>query len=72
MVDQGVGIKEAEQAKLFKPFSKTSNKATSGEKSTGLGLYLTKRIIEEHGGTIAVKSSVLGGSDFYFKIPIDN
>ncbi len=70
VIDQGIVIKESEQDKLFKPFSKTSNKATSGEKSTGLGLYLTKRIIEEHGGTIGVKSLRLQGSDFYFQIPI--
>ncbi|MCK5848654.1 MAG: PAS domain-containing sensor histidine kinase [Caldisericia bacterium] len=70
VIDQGVGVKESEQKKLFKPFSKTSNKATSGEKSTGLGLYLAKRIIEEHGGIIDVKSSYLHGSDFYFQIPL--
>jgi two-component system, OmpR family, sensor kinase len=67
--DQGQGIPEAELAKLFQPFSKTTVKSTAGEKSTGLGLAITRRIVEGHGGRIAVESRVGAGSTFSFSLP---
>lgn len=67
--DEGQGIPEKEQDNLFKPFSKTSVKATDGEMSTGLGLAITRRIVEAHGGEIWVESEVGKGSTFYFKLP---
>jgi signal transduction histidine kinase len=67
--DQGQGIPEAELAKLFQPFSKTSVKSTGGEKSTGLGLAITRRIVEGHGGRIDVESRVGEGSSFRFTLP---
>jgi signal transduction histidine kinase len=67
--DQGQGIPAAELAKLFQPFSKTSVKSTGGEKSTGLGLAITRRIVEGHGGRIGVESCVGEGSSFSFSLP---
>lgn len=67
--DEGQGIPEKEQDNLFKPFSKTSVKATDGEMSTGLGLAITRRIVEAHGGEIWVESEVGKGSTFYVKLP---
>ncbi len=69
--DQGQGIPEAEILKLFKPFQTAKSvRTTGGERSTGLGLVIVKRIVEAHQGEIHV-SSVLGkGSDFYFSLPI--
>lgn len=67
--DQGQGIPAAELSRLFQPFSKTSVKSTGGEKSTGLGLAITRRIVEGHGGRIGVESRVGEGSRFSFSLP---
>lgn len=67
--DQGQGIPAAELSRLFQPFSKTSVKSTGGEKSTGLGLAITRRIVEGHGGHIGVESRVGEGSRFSFSLP---
>ncbi|PLX02161.1 MAG: hypothetical protein C0595_12025 [Marinilabiliales bacterium] len=69
--DQGVGIPKEEQDKLFKPFSKTSARATGGETSTGLGLFTCKKIIDAHGGKIWVDSIKNEGSTFCFSLPAD-
>lgn len=67
--DQGPGIPEDEQDKLFRPFSKISVKSTDGEKSTGLGLSIVRNIIQGHGGKVWVESKVGEGSTFCFSIP---
>ena len=67
--DHGQGIPSAEIDKLFKPFQKTSVTATAGEKSTGLGLTITKKVIEAHKGSIWVTSEVGKGSIFSFSLP---
>ena len=69
--DQGQGIPLNEQDKLFNPFQQTSVKSTAGEKSTGLGLTIAKKIILEHKGNIWVKSEVGKGSIFYIQLPHD-
>jgi signal transduction histidine kinase len=69
VVDQGQGIPENEMNHLFKPFQKTSVKATAGEMSTGLGLAIVKKIVEVHNGRVGVESKVGKGSNFYFVIP---
>jgi signal transduction histidine kinase len=69
--DQGQGIPEDELDALFRPFETTSVRGTAGEKSTGLGLVITKRIIEGHGGEIEVESEVGKGSTFTVKLPLD-
>jgi signal transduction histidine kinase len=68
--DQGPGIAAAELDALFKPFSRTSVVATGGEPSTGLGLSIVKKIIEEHHGTIWVQSEVGTGTAFSFTLPL--
>lgn len=67
--DQGQGIPANEIDKLFKPFSKLSVRPTAGERSTGLGLSITKKIIEAHGGRIWVTSEPQAGSTFTFNLP---
>lgn len=69
VIDQGIGIAPDEAEKLFNPFQTTSNKSTGGEKSTGLGLAITKKVIELHNGEINVESKKGKGSNFYFIIP---
>jgi len=70
VIDQGIGIKEDEQQSLFNYFQTTSTKPTAGEKSTGLGLAIAKKIIQLHNGKIGLKSSFGKGSTFYFTLPL--
>ncbi|MBF0380737.1 MAG: hybrid sensor histidine kinase/response regulator [Magnetococcales bacterium] len=68
VTDQGQGIPADEIDSLFGAFKKTSVKPTAGEKSTGLGLSIVKKIIEAHKGTIEVISEVGKGSTFLVKL----
>jgi signal transduction histidine kinase/CheY-like chemotaxis protein len=68
--DQGQGIPADELAGLFQPFATTSVKATGGEQSTGLGLLIVKKVVEEHRGRIWVESRAGEGSTFTFALPI--
>lgn len=69
VIDQGVGIKESELSQIFHAFHKSSSVPTAGESSTGLGLVIAKKIVEEHGGVIGVESEENKGSSFYFTLP---
>lgn len=69
--DQGQGIEKNELDLLFKPFQKVSSKSTAGEKSTGLGLFIVKRIVEAHRGKIWVESEFGKGSKFSVSLPIE-
>ena len=68
--DQGVGISAEDMSKLFRPFSKTSKPALTGERNTGLGLVICKSIVEAHGGTIQLESEVGKGSVFSVRLPL--
>ena len=70
--DQGPGIPPEEHDRLFKDFSRLSNKPTGGEQSTGLGLSITRRVVEAHHGSIGVVPNPVQGSTFWFEIPIDS
>ncbi|NLT51560.1 MAG: response regulator [Ignavibacteria bacterium] len=67
--DEGTGISEENQAKLFKIDEKVSLTGTDGEKGTGLGLMLVKEIISKHGGEIWFYSETDKGSEFHFTVP---
>ena len=64
--DDGIGIASDDIGKMFKRFSQGTKNRRSA--STGLGLYLSKQIIEAHGGEIGVNSKIGEGSEFYFKL----
>lgn len=66
--DEGPGISEEDQKKLFKEFEKLSAKPTANELSTGLGLAITKKLIDAHNGLIEVESVVGVGSTFRVKL----
>lgn len=70
--DQGPGIKSDELQHLFKSFghSKISSRPTAGEKSSGLGLAISKNIVEAHHGEIGVSSQPGQGSTFWFTLPV--
>lgn len=67
--DEGQGIPGEDRDKLFRPFAKIGVEATGGERSIGLGLAISKRIVEAHGGTIDVKTEVGKGSTFSVNLP---
>jgi signal transduction histidine kinase len=68
--DTGVGIAREDVDRLFDKYEQTRNRATRGEKGTGLGLYITKQLVELHGGEIKVESEPGKGSTFSFTIAI--
>lgn len=70
VVDQGMGISEADQTRLFTKFFRVDNEATRSVSGTGLGLSITKGIIEAHGGNIGVQSKLGQGSRFSLTIPL--
>lgn len=64
VADAGSGIEKTERTKVFQKFYRLGNEATKRAKGTGLGLYLTKRIITSNGGTISIQDNPTGGSIF--------
>ncbi len=70
VTDQGQGIAPEEMSLLFRDFSRTSTQATAGERSTGLGLAICKRIVQAHGGQIWCESEPGKGSRFYLQLPV--
>ncbi|MQC27404.1 MAG: response regulator [Chloroflexi bacterium] len=69
--DTGIGISEADQARLFSQFFQAETKLTREESGTGLGLFITKYLVEAHGGNIWVDSQEGVGTTFSFTIPSD-
>ncbi|MDQ7015182.1 MAG: hybrid sensor histidine kinase/response regulator [Gammaproteobacteria bacterium] len=73
VTDQGPGIPKAELDHIFATFHTLGSiMPTGGETSSGLGLAIAKKIIDAHQGEIGVRNSAQGGSQFYFKIPINS
>jgi PAS domain S-box-containing protein len=68
--DQGIGIPQAEQAQLFGRFSRASNGESLGINGTGLGLYLCRELVEQHGGRIWFESTEEAGSIFFIRLPL--
>jgi signal transduction histidine kinase len=66
VTDTGIGISPEDQARLFRPFSRVGSEQFEG---TGLGLVITRRLVELHGGTIAVSSLPGQGSTFTVQLP---
>lgn len=67
--DNGVGIAEQDLNKLFQKFSRIPNDLSDSEGGTGLGLYWSKHIVEQHGGKIEVSSELNEGSEFKVTLP---
>ena len=62
--DQGKGITNEEKKKVFNKFYRTGNAATKAAKGTGLGLYLTKKITDQHNGNISMTDNIPSGCIF--------
>ncbi len=69
--DFGVGISKSTISKIFSIKEKVSKKGTNNEIGTGLGLILSKELIEKNNGNIFVKSEVGKGSEFSFTLPLN-
>lgn len=67
--DSGIGIAPEDQDLIFKPFSKVENSAARKYGGNGLGLAISKALVEKLGGTISLSSSINKGSTFTFTIP---
>ena len=72
VVDNGIGVPEAQQKKLFKKFFRAANAQNTRPDGTGLGLYLVKRVVEDEGGEVIFKSNEGKGSTFGFRMPVHN
>jgi signal transduction histidine kinase/DNA-binding response OmpR family regulator len=68
--DTGIGIAEAEQDRIFEAFQRGGRAARTTSEGTGLGLTLSKRIIDLHGGRLSMESELGVGSTFTFAIPL--
>lgn len=70
--DNGVGIAQEDQKKLFRIDEQYRMEGTANEKGTGLGLILCKDFVEKSGGTISIESELNEGSKFTFTVPFYN
>ncbi len=68
--DTGIGMSEEDLNELFTPYFRSENPKTREQPGTGLGLTITKGLIEQHGGMIWVESQPNIGTTFHFTIPV--
>ncbi len=70
VADQGIGIAPEEQEAIFRRFYRIDNRLRRETQGSGLGLFLTRALVEAHGGRIWVESQVGKGSRFVFTLPL--
>jgi signal transduction histidine kinase len=70
VIDRGIGVPDSERTVLFAPFSRTATAIDAGVEGTGLGLYISSRIVEAHGGSITHRDTPGGGSTFHVSLPM--
>ncbi|MFN8650358.1 MAG: PAS domain S-box protein [Gemmatimonadales bacterium] len=68
--DSGIGIRPEDQARIFLEFEQVDSSYARAQQGTGLGLALTRKLVELHGGSIAVSSEVGRGSTFTVRLPV--
>ncbi len=69
VLDEGYGIEEEEKRNVFKKFYRIGNEQTRKTQGTGLGLYLCRKIVEDHNGIITIKNNKPQGSNFTVSFP---
>lgn len=70
VVDHGIGVPRVEQSRLFTKFYRAANAQKVRPDGTGVGLYMARKVIVAHGGSIIFESKENLGSTFGFKLPI--
>jgi signal transduction histidine kinase len=70
VADTGVGIADEDLQRLFRPFEQVNLPSGNRPSGTGLGLALTKRLVDMHGGTIDVSSRLGAGTTFTVRLPV--
>ena len=70
VADQGIGIPAAQQARLFGRFVRAENARATEITGTGLGLYLSRELVERHGGRLWFESAEGAGSTFFLRLPL--
>lgn len=70
IADEGPGIPDSEKKKIFDKFYRIGNEDTRQTKGTGLGLYLTSKIVQQHKGRITVTDNTPSGSIFHILLPL--
>ena len=68
--DNGIGIEENNQNIIFERYKQVSKLFTREKEGSGIGLYLTKSLVEMHGGNISVKSEYGKGCEFIIEFPV--
>ena len=68
--DQGPGIPQSQQSFIFQKYAQALSPTARKTKNMGLGLYISRNLIEAHGGNIWVESRVNEGATFYFSVPL--
>jgi signal transduction histidine kinase len=71
VVDQGIGIPQQEQQKIFEKFYRVGDPLVHNTKGSGLGLSLVRHIVTAHGGEVAVDSAPGQGSKFTIVLPVN-
>ncbi|HUD06778.1 MAG TPA: ATP-binding protein [Candidatus Saccharimonadales bacterium] len=71
VVDNGIGVPQEQQQKLFSKFFRADNARKHRPSGTGIGLYLVKRVVEDQGGSLIFSSEINKGSTFGFRLPIN-
>jgi signal transduction histidine kinase len=71
VADRGIGVPAAERDRLFAPFSRTASAMDAGIEGTGLGLYISRKIVEAHGGSIDHLERPGGGTTFRVSLPLE-
>ncbi|MCX7045150.1 MAG: hybrid sensor histidine kinase/response regulator [Candidatus Sumerlaeota bacterium] len=67
--DSGPGLTDEDMKKLFVKYAKLSNMPTGGEKSSGLGLAICRKVVEMQGGKTGARNNPEGGATFWFELP---
>ncbi|MBI4638033.1 MAG: GAF domain-containing protein [Candidatus Rokubacteria bacterium] len=70
VADTGIGIPDADLPRLFEPFERLDSQVATQAGGTGLGLTISKRFVELHGGRVWAESRVNQGSTFHFTLPL--
>ncbi len=71
VLDHGPGVPEAELKRIFEPFYRTDNSRDHRQDGQGIGLAITSRVTELHGGTVTAKNRAEGGLEISLRLPLD-